>query len=416
MKLTRARASKHPNARPDIGVARQPIFGTAGDVAGYGLVSCHSVSDPRRVAATDVVVKAIVSIGLEQLTAGRAAYVGFTPDMLIEGAYTTLPRDGVVVELLGTMEPDDRVEFACEQLVNAGYTLALDDCAAGYSERLLELATVVKVDVHDLPPERLDAIAQELAVYDVRLLAVRVATRQMRALCAGLGYELFHGNYYARAEMVQDRTLRSDELAIVRALNALRDAQASDAESVFATDRRLAARLLRVLNADTRAGGIESVQHALRLGARQQLGTWLLLFLAWTIAAREPVTRELLHLAMQRARLCELLAGSAGRPHDGHSMFVVGLFSLLDVVAGMPMDTLLGAVAVDPLVRAALRERTGPYAVLLTIAEAWEQGDWTTVRRHAWPAGIDASGISALYLQSLVWSREHLRVVNASAA
>ena len=415
MRFTKERRSNDTTALPGVCLARQPIFGTAGDVAGYELVSWDRTTGRETGAAN--VVRAVLSIGLDQLTAGRVAYVTFTPEMVVAGAYTALPRDGIVVELVDDVEPDDRVELACERLVNAGYALALHADGAGCSERLLELATVVKVDVHEQSPARLDAIAQELATYDVRLLAERVDTARTRALCAGLGYELFHGTYYARPEMVRRRVLHSDELAIMRELNELRDGRANDtiAEAVFASDVKLASRLLRAVNGMGRADrGTESVRDALQHGTRDELGTWLLLLLASAIAARESASRELLHLAVQRARLCALLAGSAGRAHDAGSMFLVGLFSLLDAVGRMPIEALLEPMALGPLVREALLERTGPYAATLALVEAWEQGEWETVRRQASAAGIDASQVSTCYVQSLAWTRDRLRSLNVT--
>ena len=402
-------------------VARQPIFGTSGDVAGYELLSCHSTIDARalrvgRGAAAAEVVQAVLNLGLEQLAAGRVAYICITPEMLLCRTYTVLPREGVVIELLEDVEPDDQLEFACVQLVNSGYALALDAYSAWDSPRLLERASVVKVDVRDQPPFRLDAIAQELAVYDVRLLANHVHTAQARALCAGLGYELFQGTYYARPEVVRHRALGSEEVAIIRALNVLRDSRASDAdaEAAFASDVELTSKLLRMVNAGARHRGVDSIGAALQLTGRDELGMCLGLLLASSIAARESASRELLHLAVQRARLCAMLAGPVARARDTHSMFLVGLFSLLDAVAGIPVDVLVGSVALSLPFREALLERLGPYAVPLAIAEAWEQGDWATVRRHASFAGVDAAEISTLYVQAIAWTRDRLRSVHAA--
>jgi EAL and modified HD-GYP domain-containing signal transduction protein len=420
------RLSKH-SARDDasnvtdVCVARQPIFGTAGDVAGYELLYRRTVADTaatgarRGVMAADVVVHSFLHIGLDRLTAGRAAYLNFTREMLLSGAHTLLPPEHVVIELLEDVEPDEQVEAACERLVDAGYALALDDFAGGtHFSRLLELATVVKVDVLHQPPARLDEIAQEVAPYDVRLLAERVETAQVRAMCAGLGYELFQGYYYARPELVRNRALVSDELSIIRAMAVLRDERATDAdaEAAFSTDVGLSYRLLRIVNSAARGGrGIESIRHALQLSGREELGKWLGLLLVSSMAARGAANRELLHLAVQRARLCELLAMPRGR--DTNACFLVGLFSLLDAISGMPMADLLDAVSLAPALRSALMERTGPYATPLSIAEAYERGEWSSVTRQAMSAGLDAALVGVLYVQSLAWTRDRLLSLNA---
>jgi c-di-GMP-related signal transduction protein len=402
----------------DVCLARQPIFDTAGGVVGYELLYRRRETDTaaggvdHSVMAADVIVHACLNIGLEQLTSGRPAYVNFTREMLLGGAYTLLPRESVVIELLETVEPDDAVELACEELVDAGYSLALDDFVwSPRYRRLLELATVVKVDVLNQPAAHLDEVAQRLASYDVRLLAERVETVEVRGTSAGLGYELFQGYFFARPEMVKNRTLMRDEMAIVQAMSVMRDARTTDTEvqAAFTSDIGLSYKLLRMVNSAARGGrGIESILHAIRLSGRTELSKWLGLLLVSSIAARGAANRELLHLAVQRGRMCELLGGSIGKAHDVSALFLVGLFSLLDAIAGIPMPKLLASIALAPPLEQALIGRTGPYAGPLTLTEAYEQGAWSSVREQATSSGLDDAQVGAMYVQSLVWTRERL--------
>lgn len=402
----------------DVCVARQPIFGPDGDVTGYELLYRRTSTDTaagnsdRGVMAADVIVHTFINIGLDQLTFGRAAFMNFTRDMLLGRAYTLMPPEGVVVELLEDVEPDEPVVRACEDLVDAGYSLALDDFVwSPRFRRLLELASIVKVDVLNQPPKKLDEVAQRLATYDVKLLAERVETAEVRKTCLGLGYELFQGYYYARPEMVVKRALRSDELAIVQAMNVMRDPQANDAEveAAFSSDMNLSYKLLRMVNSAARGGsGIESIRHAVRLSGRTELSKWLALLLVSSMAGRGGANREVMQLAVQRGRMCELLAGSTGRDRDSGAMFLVGLFSLLDSISGMPMSDLVKSVALAPALQEALVARTGPYASALRLTEAYEQGAWGEVARDATSSGLDSAQVSALYVQSLAWTRARM--------
>jgi c-di-GMP phosphodiesterase len=401
----------------EVCVARQPIFGTVGDVVGYELLYRRTSTETSargtdlNSMSADVIVHAFLNIGLEQLTSGRSAYFNLTREMLLSRAYTLMPPGSVVVELLENVEPDEAVETECEQLVGAGYSLALDDFVWSSSyRRLLELASIVKVDVLDQPPARLDEIAQQLAPYDVQLLAERVETAEVRAMCAGMGYELFQGYYFARPEMVKNQALVSDELAIIQAMTVMRDALASDAdaEAAFTSDIGLSYKLLRMVNSAARGGrGIESIRHALQLTGRAELSKWLALVLVSSIAARGAANRELLHLAVQRGRLCELLGTSSGGRDPG-ALFLVGLFSLLDAISGIPMPKLLESISLAMPLRQALMDRTGPYAGALSLAEAYERGAWKQVTEGASSSGIEPAHVGALYVQSLAWTRERL--------
>jgi c-di-GMP-related signal transduction protein len=402
----------------EICLARQPIFSTNAEVVGYELLYRRLSTDTsaggvdRHIMGADVIVHTFINIGLSQLTSGRSAFINFTREMLLARTFTLMPPDSVVIELIENVEPDEAVEQACEELVGAGYSLALDDFVwSPRYRRLLELATIVKVDVLEQPATKLDAIAQQLAPYDVRLLAERVETADVRALCAGLGYELFQGYYYARPEMVVKRALTSDELAIAQAMSVMRDPHTSDskAEAVCSADVGLSYKLLRMVNSAARDGrGIESIRHAVQLSGRNELGKWLALLLVSSMAARRGANRELVHLAVQRGRMCELLGGSTGRDRDSGALFLVGLFSLLDAISGMPMPELIQAIQLAPAVRDALVARTGPYASSLSLTEAYEQGEWTRVARDASSSGLDAAQVSALYVQSLAWTRARL--------
>jgi c-di-GMP phosphodiesterase len=405
------------SAVAEVCVARQPIFANGGDVVGYELLyrraptATTTAGANRSAIGADVLVHAFLDIGLEQLTSGRPGYLNFTREMLLTRAHTLLPPESVVIELLESVDPDDAVEAACEELVGAGYTLALDDFVWNPSyRRLLELATVVKVDVLNQPAARLDEVAQRLALYDVRLLAERVETADVRAMCAGLGYELFQGYFFARPEMM-NRALLSDELAIVQAMTVVRDARATDAEAeaAFISDVALSYKLLRMVNSAARGGrGIESIRHALQLSGRTEVARWLALILVSSIAARGAANRELLHLAIQRGRMCELLASSRGEGRDESALFLVGLFSLLDAISGIPMPQLLDSISLAAPLRQALVDRTGPYASALSLAEAYDQGWWSQVSEHASRSGLDAAQVGALYVQSLAWTRARL--------
>ena len=413
-----ATAPGQSSAVTDICLARQPIFSTTNEVVGYELLYRRVSTDTsaggsnRAIMAADVTVHTFINIGLEQLTAGRSAFMNFTREMLLDRTFMLMPPDAVVIELLENIEPDEEVERACEELVGAGYSLALDDFVwSPKYARLLELAEIVKVDVLNQPATTLDETAQRLATYDVQLLAERVETAEVRAVCAGLGYELFQGYYYARPEMVVRRALTTDELTIAQAMTVMRDVRTSDAEAeaVFSADVGLSYKLLRMVNSAARGGrGIESIRHAVQLSGRNELGKWLALLLVSSMAARGGTNRELVHLAVQRGRMCELLAGSTGRDRDSGACFLVGLFSLLDSISGVPMAELMAAIQLAPAVRDALVARTGPYADALKLAEAYEQGAWDVVAKDASSSGLNAAQVSALYVQSLAWTRERL--------
>jgi c-di-GMP-related signal transduction protein len=64
-------------------------------------------------------------------------------------------------------------------------------------------------------------------------------------------------------------------------------------------------------------------------------------------------------MSLIRARFCELLAQTHAPAEQAQQAFVTGLFSLLDVLMGEPLDQLLGSIPLTDDIRAALLTRKG---------------------------------------------------------
>ena len=194
-------------------------------------------------------------------------------------------------------------------------------------------------------------------------------------------------------------------------MNLLRDENASDAdiEEAFRSDPSLSYKLLRMVNSAALGGrGIESIRHAIRLVGRGVLHRWLALLLASSMVTENGVDAELVHTAVLRARLCELLAESGGRRSSSGQQFMVGLFSMIDVLLKVPMEEILDRVDLSADVRDALLRRSGPYAGSLELVEAYEAGRWDAVSDISSDMGMAAPVLPELYLQSLSWVRERM--------
>ena len=78
-------------------------------------------------------------------------------------------------------------------------------------------------------------------------------------------------------------------------------------------------------------------------------------------------------MAIQRARMCELLAQSMEDRQTHGALFMVGLFSLLDAILRSPMTELLERIDLSGDVRSALLGRDGPLAPPLELVEAYQR-------------------------------------------
>ena len=400
----------------EIALARQPIFDRADRLVAYELLYRESVrttaaagADSTRMSS-DTITRTLLGIGLERVTGGRRAFINVDRPMLLDGSIHVLDPQQVVIELLESVACDDETLPACEALVAAGYSLALDDYVHDPANvPLLRLARIVKIDVLGRTDEELRATLAHVRPYDVSCLAERVETAAARARCATLGFELFQGYFHARPELLAGREVPVQQGNLIRLMNVLRDPETSDAqvEEIFRGDITLAYKLLRIVNsAGTGRAGVESIGHAIRLLGRATLHRWLGLLLVSSFATATGVRAELVTGAMLRARFCELLGEAAGRRREGGALFMAGLFSLLDALMRVPMTEVVSRLELTAELRQALLAREGPYAAALRVAEAYETGAWDTVASSAEAFGVSLDVLPVLYVEALAWAQE----------
>ena len=143
-----------------------------------GATTCTADGD---FASASVLTSAILDLGLETLTNGRQAFLNVTRALLLGKLDTLIPPDGVVIELLESVEIDHEVIDTCRDLRSRGYQLALDDFVPGSdAEALLPYASYVKVDVLATPATVANEFAACLAGSSIRLLAEKVEPRRLR--------------------------------------------------------------------------------------------------------------------------------------------------------------------------------------------------------------------------------------------
>lgn len=189
----------------EVFVARQPILDRQRTVVAYELLFRDDGSGEARIgdgarATAQVIARVFGQLGLGSVVGGCSGFVNLDTETLLSRDFERLPKQGVVLELLETIEVDDAVVHRCAELKHLGYRLALDDfCAiAPAYEPLLALVDIVKIDVLQLDPRALELLVQRLRLYPPRLLAEKVDTLERARRCLALGFDLYQGFFFGR--------------------------------------------------------------------------------------------------------------------------------------------------------------------------------------------------------------------------
>jgi c-di-GMP-related signal transduction protein len=102
----------------------------------------------------------------------------------------------------------------------------------------------------------------------------------------------------------------------------------------------------------------------------------------------------------------ELLAAEMLSPEECDNAFVVGVFSLLDTMLGLPMAQALESLALpEPVVDALLHQR-GTFAPFLALTKACESGDEVAFALNAEALHLSNRQVNLAHLQALTWAED----------
>ena len=217
-----------------------------------------------------------------------------------------------------------------------------------------------------------------------------------------LGFTYFQGEYFAKPRLFRHRGVATAGLGSLRRLGELTagDVSFEDLERIIASDVGLSLKLLRYVNSAffalprTVVLGPRGAEPA-RRPHRPPLGD------GHGRSPRSRTCRTSSSLwALRRARMCEVLAGSA-LPEERETLFTIGLFSVADALLDAPMADVLDSLPFTDEIQAALLRREGPKGELLAAVTAYERGEFPTLT--AADAGVSLAGA---YRAALEWADE----------
>jgi EAL and modified HD-GYP domain-containing signal transduction protein len=375
-----------PTLNEKIFLARQPIFDKSIHVFGYELLFRDSDTDSTNVQDNDsatqsTLINALVEFGLNDLIGSYKGFINLGPQHIFGDFPFTEYRDRLVLEILESIPVDASLVRAATKLKSLGYTLALDDVfVRPETELLFPIVDIVKIDLSLIPASDLARQVAVLRKYpNVRILAEKVETQETYKQCHDLGCEYFQGYFFARPKVVTGKRIPEGRVAVLRLIAELQNPNVSVAEieRLIKQDASLSYKLLKYINSAMTgvAQQISNVRQAITLLGLSRIRV-LATMLGLAHGNEKP--HELLVTALVRARTCEL-AATRLRLADPSSLFVVGLFSLLDAMLDQPLDLLMKQLPLAEPIRQAILSHQGDMGKILREVIAFERGDWSSL-------------------------------------
>lgn len=376
---------------------------------GYELLFRNGVEDyfnADQELASRSTLDSTLLFGFNTLCDGRHAFVNCTREVLLKDLVTLLPSNQTVVEVLETVEPEDRVVAACKRLKEAGYRIALDDFVSNDPRiPLCDLADIIKIDVQATRPEERAAMIRRHRTDKCRMLAEKVETPHEFQQAREMGFVYFQGYFFCRPELIMGREVPENRLHYIRLLEMVSRSELDlrELERVIKQETSICYRLLRYLNSPLFGFSLEikSVRHAMAILGERELRHWIRLVVM--VSAAEQKCSELILMGLARARFCELLSK---RLQSASDLFLMGLLSIMDAILEVHMEVLMEQLPVEREIKAALLGQSGKLRPLYQLMLAQESGEWEESGKLARPLNLSDEEVAAQWWQALHWAQQ----------
>ena len=387
-------------------IARQTILTATGQLYGYELLfrdtaRAGTAAHDGDSATTATIIAAFSEFSVEKLLDGRRGFVNLSRSFITGDLPLPFAPEAAALEILETIERDTEAIAGVQRLAAEGYEIVLDDFVwTPGVEPLLEVASIVKIDVLALTWDEVLETIERCRPFGNRLLAEKIEDGEMLKRCIDVGFDLFQGYHLGRPETRSTQTISPSQTRALQILGRLSapDVTPAGVEDEVLRDPALMYRLLRIANSASTGldRPVSSIRETLVLVGLTRLRAWLVL-----LSMSSPGGSVIgLTNALVRASTCEGAARRAGSVR-ADAAFTLGLLDGLADSLGLQAADLPSLLPfLDPDLVSALAGAPGPMRDLLDAVRAYEETNDGLMRN----AGISLSALSDSYLDALAWT------------
>lgn len=393
-------------------IARQAIVDEHRAVFGYELYDRSTGENHTAASDAALLFNALSHGDAEALVGRKQVFINCTHESLASGHLELIHPDKVVLKVPtlpegASAEDIENAIALFESLTKRGFRLAFNQnvLRRAYASWLPH-AAYIKLDMTAFKPEMAAPLVKFAQLNSKgKLVAEKVETAEQYQLMADLGVKLFQGYWFAKPTLIETKTVRPSQAIIIQLIDLVRkQASSTEIEELLKKDPTLSFNLLRFINSSGFGLSCEitSFRHAVMILGLKKLFRWAALLL--TTSRASGTAPAIGTTAVVRGRLMELLAAEMLAPEECDNAFVVGVFSLLDAMLGIPLDKALESVALPEPVVEALLHNTGVFAPFLELTKACESGDDAAFAHYTELLHLSNHQVNMAHLQALAWA------------
>jgi EAL and modified HD-GYP domain-containing signal transduction protein len=383
--------------------AREPIFNPKKSLFAYQLV----FRDGEEGALPEELISTghISGVGLNALLEGFISLISISNEAVFSGIPDDFFPQETIIEVKNIDPNDTELAKALNRLRKQGYRIAMV-AEPPYKRDALGFADYLKININEASVDQIEELQVFTKAMDVGLIATEIETHEEFENYVEAGFDYFQGYFFLTRKYQPQDDLPASKIALLDLLTQTSNSEINmeRIRNTFEQDATLSYLLLRFINNPliNKSHRIRSIKHAITYIGEVMLRKFIAII---SIAQlNQGNAQELLQVSLVRAKYCELIDAQLADEQDAMSAFMVGLFSLLDVILDRNMATLLGQIQLSDSISEALLEHTGQYHQVLSSVKSLESSNWLPFKQSAQQLELDESVLFAAYKEAVMWN------------
>lgn len=370
-------------------LARQPILTRAETIIGYEFFYRNAygecvIDDPRHATAS-VLVNLLNQIGTTSAFGEALAFINTDGPLLLTDILRTLPKEKFVFELSASMKINARIHEAIRYYHASGYRFALDNASFNplYIEAFSPLFPYMEFAKFDVTQTDIEQFSHAPNPYgQMKLIAQKVEFYEMAEAYEQLGFEYFQGFYFAHTHIITQKRIDPQYMDVIELFTLLQDdAPMEEVCDSFKYQGILSLQLLQFLRSvhPEYLEGTLSIRDMIERFGKSAMMQWLLLII-YSKSGTRAIDDKNPHAVFAQSRIdrmVSLLERITTEPSQAQldQIHLIAMFSLLEGVMNVPMESLLQSLHPNHQIEDALVTHTGMLGRVYAASLKLEMGD-----------------------------------------
>jgi len=395
-------------------IARQAILDRDSKTIGYELLFRDSPDNyfpeiDQDIASSKLIIQNHLQGDIKAISLGKLAFINFTEKCLINKYPLMFDSESIVIELVGHTSPTQRLVKIMKYYREKGYRIALTEYDVEPRwDALFPYISMIKVDVSQINPKRLQPVASRILKYNIKLVAEKVETNFQLQSLAEVGFNFYQGYFYHEPEVISGQTLAPIKMQMLNLITeTFKTPLNFDAiADIISLDVNLTVGLLKMLNNVTTATRVEitSLKQATAYLGEEKLKQFVSVLALSKLTTDK--TEEVSKQSLITAKLMTSLSKNSVFAEINDFAFITGLLSALEVILGMPIGDIVKTMPLAQPIEKALVNHDGLLGELLTLTTNYITGNGDNTVQLMQAYSLDQNFIHREFVEASRWCQE----------